>query len=64
VSKYLEAIHWIAINDDTDWLDDGVGCESVTLCLVADVFGKTREQATADLRYALQQRKAVTTSRQ
>lgn len=54
--SYREAIRWIAINDDTDWLRAGDGeayCESVTLCLVADVFGRSLEEATADLRREL-----------
>lgn len=50
---YRDAIDWIALNDDTDWLDDEEGSESVTLALVADVFGRTVEEATADLRRAL-----------
>lgn len=57
VGSYPAAIQWIADNDDTDWLNaDGVEtayCESVTLTLVADVFGRTLAEATADLRAAL-----------
>lgn len=57
VGSYPAAIEWIARNDDNDWLDaDGVDtayCESVTLTLVADVFGRTLEEATADLKAAL-----------
>lgn len=50
VGSYMSAIRWIADNDDTDWLDDDSGSPSVTLCLVADVFSRTVEDATADLR--------------
>ena len=54
MARYRDAIDWIARNDDTEWLDDGPGAvPSVTLCLVADVFGKTEEQATLDLRRAV-----------
>lgn len=54
VGSYRDAIEWIALNDDTDWLDDEYGYSaSVTLCLVADVFGRTIDEATKDLRAAL-----------
>jgi len=54
VGSYSAAIQWIADNDDTQWLDDEHGSPSVTLCLVADIFGRTVEEATADLRKAVQ----------
>jgi len=54
VGAYGSAIQWIALNDDTEWLDHEYGSPSVTLCLVADIFGRTVEQATDDLRRALQ----------
>lgn len=50
VGAYMTAIHWIASNDDTEWLNDEHGHASVTLCLVADVFGRSVEDATSDLR--------------
>lgn len=54
VGSYQAAIEWIAQNDDTAWLDDEeTGSPSVTLVLVADVFGRTDEEATADLRRAV-----------
>lgn len=53
VGSYGFAIEWIAFNDDTEWLDDENGSASVTLCLVADIFGRTIEEATADLRRAI-----------
>lgn len=58
VGSYADAIEWIALNDDTDWLRDRDadregGQESVTLCLVADVFGRDLEQAVKDLRRAM-----------
>lgn len=54
VGGYRQAIEWIAYVDDTLWLDDTeAGSPSVTLCLVADVFGRSIEEATADLRRAI-----------
>jgi hypothetical protein len=59
VGSYRDAIMWIAQNDDTEWVEhledqeDGWS-PSVTLCLVADVFGRTIEEATNDLRKALE----------
>lgn len=51
--KYLEAIAWIATNDDTVWLDEGEEHISVTAQMVCDLFGKTEEQVRADLRIAI-----------
>lgn len=53
VGSYAVAVEWLALNDDNDWLDDENGSPSVSLCLVADVFGRSVEEATADLRRAL-----------
>lgn len=50
VGKYRTAILWIALNDDTEWLDEPNGTFSVSLALVADIFGRSVEEATADLR--------------
>ena len=50
VGAYSSAIHWIAFNDDTEWLDDENGSPSVTVCLVADIFQRSVEEATADVR--------------
>lgn len=57
VGHYGAAIEWIALNDDTLWLDDPDGSTSVTLCLVADIFGRTVEEAEADLRRAIAREK-------
>lgn len=50
---YRETLQWLLDNDDTEWLGGtGYGGEvvaSVTAVLVADIFGKTVEQVTADL---------------
>lgn len=55
-ASYNDAIEWIAYNDDTEWLDCEYGSPSVTLCLVADIFGRTVEEATQDLRKALRRK--------
>jgi len=49
MASYKTALRWIILNDDTIWLDDG-GPISVTATLVADLFNKTDEQVTIDLR--------------
>jgi hypothetical protein len=50
---YRYAILWIVVNDDTEWLDADGESEarhpSVTACLVADIYGRTTEEVTADL---------------
>jgi len=48
--SYKAAIQWIADEDDNEWLDDPDGSPSVTISLVADVFGRTIQEATEDLR--------------
>jgi hypothetical protein len=56
--SYLKAIRWIALNDDTSWLDDEVGGEvipSVTSSLVMDVFNKTEREIIRDLRRILEE---------
>lgn len=47
---YRAALRWLVVNDDTEWLDEEFGSPSVTLLLLADIFGKDAEKATADLR--------------
>lgn len=47
---YKFALQWLLDNDDCNWLDDEYGSFSVTLALVADLFGKSTEAVTADLR--------------
>lgn len=48
--KYYEALGWIALNDDTNWLDEDNASPSVTLSLVADLFKVSDEDATDHLR--------------
>jgi len=47
---YRAALGWLLDNDDTEWLSDECGSPSVTLCLVADIFGQDQDKAIADLR--------------
>lgn len=50
--SYREAIRWLVANDDTEWLTAEFGSPSVATVLVADMFGKTDEQVTEDLKQA------------
>jgi len=48
---YKDALLWIVQNDDTNFLDDEEGPQSsVTLAFLADIYGRTDEEALADLR--------------
>lgn len=53
MARYADAIRWIISNDDTEWLDadasTAMGTESVTACLVADLFDKTEPEVRRDL---------------
>jgi hypothetical protein len=46
MARYRDAIEWMVLNDDTEWLAEQDGMPSVTACLTADLFGKTTEQAS------------------
>lgn len=48
--SYKAALEWIALNDDTEFLNDEHGQPSVTLLLVADLFGKSVDLVMMDLR--------------
>lgn len=56
---YREAIRWIALNDDCEWLKDPEGEEiaSVTACMVMDLFGREDKEVIRDLRRELDQSK-------
>jgi hypothetical protein len=47
---YRHAISWMALNDDTEWVDDPEPSLSVTAALVADLFGRTDAEVLASLR--------------
>lgn len=54
MATYKQAIEWIALNDDTDFLDDTeVDTISVTASMVADLFSKDDETVVRDLRRAI-----------
>jgi len=46
---YREALRWIVMNDDVEFLDEPDDPPSVTLCFAADVFRRTVEIARSDL---------------
>ena len=54
---YREAVEWIAMNDDMDFLDDdsdfGISL-SVAASLVRDLFNVTDDKIIADLRRAVE----------
>lgn len=53
VGAYMNAIRWVALNDDTEFLNDDNPSPSVSICLVADIFDRTVDEAVADLRAEL-----------
>lgn len=56
---YRASLDWLLDNDDTEWLDDEFGSFSVTLALLADIFGVTIERAVCDLRARRNRRAAA-----
>ena len=53
-ASYREAIRWIALNDDTAWLDEdewinGQPCPSVSAVLIADLFDVPVERVIRDI---------------
>jgi hypothetical protein len=51
---YREAIEWLALNDDNEWVDDEDKVPSVTACLIADLFAIDTDKVTKDLRRRLE----------
>jgi hypothetical protein len=48
---YREAVEWLVMNDDCEWLDDhDYGHISVSAALVRDLFGIEDERLFADMR--------------
>jgi len=47
--SYRRALEWILENDDTEFLTDPNPIPSVTVALVADMFGKTDKIVMRDL---------------
>jgi hypothetical protein len=61
MARYIDAIQWMADNDDTDWVEEyesggphGGSHPSVTACMIADLWDKTEQQVYTDLVKALQ----------
>lgn len=46
---YRDALDWILTNDDTEFLTDPEPIPSVTVSMVADLFGKTDAIVMRDL---------------
>lgn len=49
MARYLDAIEWLALNDDNEWLAEPDSALSATASLVADVFGKPDDVVKHDL---------------
>jgi hypothetical protein len=52
-ASYRDGVFWLAVNDDTDWVDAEVNTPSVTACLLADLFGVDTERVRVDVRREL-----------
>lgn len=48
-ASYRDAIAWIALNDDTEWLRDETPMISVTAALVSDLFDVPEDRIIKDL---------------
>lgn len=42
--SFRQAVIWMALNDDTEWVREEGGIPSVTACLTADLFGRTEDE--------------------
>ena len=49
---YREAVEWIALNDDTEWLDADIPIISVTAAMVRDLYGVKDDRLFRDIRAA------------
>lgn len=58
--SYREAIRWLARNDDTEWLTEQHGIESVSTALVADLFGIDVDRVAQDLRREIRKQDSTT----
>lgn len=47
---YREAVEWIALNDDTTWLDADIPIISVTAAMVRDLYGVEDDRLFRDIR--------------
>lgn len=46
---YREAIRWVVLNDDTEFLDTEERVCSVTVVFLCDVYDRTTEEVITDL---------------
>lgn len=53
---YKAALEWLIYNDDCHWLDDENGSISVSAAMVVDIYRKSDEKVTTDLRRLWQKR--------
>lgn len=51
--SYREALDWIAMNDDTEFMNEEDAPLSVTVTLVADLWGKDDETIRHDMLLAI-----------
>lgn len=54
IMGYKQAIQWIVENDDTEWVYDENGSISVTASLLADIFDRTTDEVTRDIKKRLE----------
>jgi len=47
--RYTDAIEWIALNDEPTYLEVDAIKSLISVCLVADLFGKTTELVASDV---------------
>lgn len=48
--SYRDALAWMIVNDDTEFLAEPEPAISVTGALVADIYDRSNEEVIADLR--------------
>lgn len=60
-ASYADAVEWVALNDDNEWLNDDNGSPSVCASLVSDIFNRSREQVSRDIRKVIEQERGATT---
>jgi hypothetical protein len=56
MARYQDAIAWMAMNDDTEWVENHPDKPSVTAVMIADLWDRDVEEVTADLRRKLKSR--------
>ena len=51
---YKKAIEWMALNDDTDWLEHDSEPISTVACFVADIYTMPENKVASDLKKAIE----------